>query len=139
MPSPKNRVIIDTNLWISFLLTKNFSIFSAAAEGGFDIISSMELIDEFQRVAVRAKFRKYFTLEKLEELLFQMSTTVISVEITSTVSICRDRKDNFLLALALDSKATHLITGDKDLLVLKRFRETEILTLTEYLSIEKGL
>jgi len=38
----------------------------------------------------------------------------------------------------LESTATHIITGDKDLLVLKRFGETEIVTLTEYLSIEKG-
>jgi putative PIN family toxin of toxin-antitoxin system len=138
MPSPKKRIIIDTNLWISFLLTKNFSIFSAAAEGGFDIISSRELMDELQRVAVRPKFRKHFTFERVEQLLFQISAIVISVESGSTVSVCRDPKDNFLLALALDSKATYLITGDKDLLVLKRFGETEILTLTEYLSIEKG-
>jgi hypothetical protein len=38
-----------------------------------------------------------------------------------------------LLALAKDSKATFLITGDKDLLVLKQFENTSIITLTEFL------
>jgi uncharacterized protein len=53
--------------------------------------------------------------------------------VTSEVSLCRDEDDNFLLALAKDSKADFLITGDKDLLVLKQFENTSILTLTEFL------
>ena len=134
MPNPKNRVIIDTNLWISFLLTKNFFIFDLAAQGMLDLISCDELTDEFIRVAARSKFRKYFSLERVEELIFQLTGTVIPVELKSTVSICRDNKDNFLLALALDGNATHLITGDKDLLVLEKFHDTEILTLTAYLN-----
>lgn len=56
------------------------------------------------------------------------------IEVSSIVNISRDAKDNFLLALAKDGKATHLLTGDKDLLVLKKFGRTKIMTLTEYLS-----
>lgn len=52
----------------------------------------------------------------------------------STVNICRDPKDNFLLALAKDGKASHLITGDSDLLVLKKSGKTEILNISDYLS-----
>lgn len=40
---------------------------------------------------------------------------------------------NFILALAKDSKASHLITGDQDLLVLKAFEGTNIITISEYL------
>jgi putative PIN family toxin of toxin-antitoxin system len=50
----------------------------------------------------------------------------------STVDVCRDSKDNFLLALAKESKADFLITGDKDLLVIKKFENTEIVTIAEY-------
>jgi predicted nucleic acid-binding protein len=39
-----------------------------------------------------------------------------------------------LPALAIDAQATHLITGDKDLLILKKIGVTGILTITEYLS-----
>lgn len=46
--------------------------------------------------------------------------------------MCRDGKDNFLLALANDGRASHLITGDKDLLVLEKLNQTEILTISEY-------
>jgi predicted nucleic acid-binding protein len=52
--------------------------------------------------------------------------------VTSSVSLCRDKKDNFLLALAKDACADYLITGDKDLLVIKKFERTQIITITEY-------
>jgi putative PIN family toxin of toxin-antitoxin system len=55
------------------------------------------------------------------------------IEVSSVIRVSRDAKDNFLLALARDGKATYLLTGDKDLLVLKKFGRTKIITLTEYL------
>lgn len=53
---------------------------------------------------------------------------------TSDVTICRDEKDNFLLALAKDSGADYLITGDKDLLILKTIEKTKILTIVDFLN-----
>jgi len=37
-----------------------------------------------------------------------------------------------LLSLAKDAKANYLLTGDKDLLVLKTFEVTQIVTITEF-------
>lgn len=54
--------------------------------------------------------------------------------VTSSVKLCRDEKDNFLLALAKDGAATHLISGDKDLLDLEKIGKTKILTMTNYLA-----
>ena len=56
-----------------------------------------------------------------------------SIEIMSEVSLCRDPKDNFLLALAKDSQANFLITGDADLLTLGSFSETKIITYHDFL------
>jgi len=55
--------------------------------------------------------------------------------IKSAISLCRDPKDNFLLALAIDGNASHLITGDIDLLVLNKIESTEIVSITNYLSL----
>ena len=57
------------------------------------------------------------------------------IEIKSEVSICRDPKDDYLLALAKDSQADFLITGDRDLLILEQFRETQIVTYQNFLKI----
>ena len=61
------------------------------------------------------------------------------MDIESYVSICRDVKDNFLLSLSKDAKADFLITGDYDLLVLKTFEATQIVTMAEFYSIFQHL
>jgi putative PIN family toxin of toxin-antitoxin system len=135
MPKLKDRVIIDTNLWTSFLISKNFSKLGKILSDKLAmLLYSQELIDEFIEVAQRPKFKRYFSNEDLQTLLLTMSDRAIFIEVSSTVNVCRDVKDNFLLALAKDGKATHLITGDKDLLDLKSFGKTKILTIAEYLN-----
>ncbi|MDQ3111832.1 MAG: putative toxin-antitoxin system toxin component, PIN family [Bacteroidota bacterium] len=84
------------------------------------LLFSAELITEFIEVAQRPKFKKYFSLDDLQDLILRVREKADFIHIKSSVSICRDKKDNFLLALAKDGKATHLITGDKDLIVLKK-------------------
>ena len=131
----KHRIIIDTNLWISFLLTSDYSkIDPLLSSENIVLLFSQVLIDEFIEVAERPKFRKYFSLTDLEDLLTKVRTKAEFIPVTSNIEICRDPKDNFLLALAQDGKATHLITGDKDLLVLQKIGKSKIITITEYLS-----
>lgn len=137
MPNQKDRVIIDTNLWISFLLTRDFSKFdSIIADSEVELIFSQELINEIVEVTQRIKFRKYFNLDDVESLLIMIKSRAVFINVTSSVTTCRDPKDNFLLSLSLDGYATPLLTGDKDLLVLKRFGQTEILKITKYLGYE---
>ena len=134
MPKQKDRIIIDTNLWLSFLITKdNSGLDRIFSEDLATLLYSQELIDEFITVARRPKFRKYFSPEDLQNLLLSMSRRSVFIEATTYIDICRDPKDNFLLALAKDGKASHLLTGDKDLLDLKKFEKTKILTIKQYL------
>ncbi len=135
MPKKKSRVVIDTNIWISFLLTKDFSAFDKiVSTPNLILLFSSELLEEFIEVAQRPKFSKYFSPSDLEELLFQMKEHGEFITVTSSTTICRDPKDNFLLSLSKDGKASHLITGDKDLLDLKRFGRTQIISLKKYIS-----
>ncbi len=135
MARRKSRIVIDTNIWISFLLTKDFSTFDKIiSTPNLILLFSGELLEEFIEVASRPKFKKYFSLNDLEELLFQMKTHGEFIIVTSSTNICRDPKDNFLLSLSKDGKASHLITGDKDLLDLKKFRRTQIITWKAFLS-----
>ena len=56
------------------------------------------------------------------------------VEITETITDCRDAKDNKFLELAVSGKADCIVSGDADLLVLNPFREIPILTPREFLT-----
>ncbi len=127
------KLILDTNLWISFLLSKNYTqldniLFVKKAK----LIFSQELLEEFLEVVKRPKFRRFFSIENTKELLETIQDHAEFVDVKSEVKICRDKKDNFLLSLAKDSKADYLITGDKDLLVLKKFGKTKILTISDF-------
>lgn len=91
-------------------------------------------MEEFIEVACRPKFKRYFTLEDLQQLLESIGKFAEFIKVTSEVDACRDPKDNFLLSLAHDGRATHLLTGDNDLLDLKKYGKTRILTISQYLS-----
>ncbi|OYQ32256.1 putative toxin-antitoxin system toxin component, PIN family [Flavobacterium cyanobacteriorum] len=130
----KSRVVIDTNLWISFFLTKDFSKLDVLLyEQKVVLLFSNELLEEFLEVTSRPKFKQYFSPENVEHLLQQIHLYSEFIEVTSDVRLCRDEKDNFLLSLAKDGKATHLITGDKDLLELDKIGKTKIVTMADYL------
>jgi putative PIN family toxin of toxin-antitoxin system len=128
------KIIIDTNLWISFLITKSYNrIDDLIIDKKIRIIFSEELLSEFIKVIQRPELAKYFTKNDLEELLELFDFYGDFIEVKSRIKQCRDPKDNFLLSLAIDSKADYLLTGDNDLLEIKEIGKTKILTITEFL------
>ena len=121
----------------SFLLTRDFSKFhSIVADNKITLLFSEELVKEIVEVTQRIKFRKYFKLDEVESLMLMIKTRAIFVDVTSEINKCRDPKDNFLLSLSMDGNATHLLTGDKDLLILKRSGQTKIIKITKCLGDE---
>ena len=56
------------------------------------------------------------------------------VEETAAVSVCRDPKDDKFLELALSGAATHIISGDDDLLSLHPFRGIAILSPHDFVT-----
>jgi len=109
MQEKKDRVILDTNLWISFLLTKDYAkLDRILTDKELVILFNQDLLNEFIEVARRPKFKRYFSLKDLSELMHQMSSRAELIIVTSGIKICRDPKDDFLLSLAIDGKATML-------------------------------
>lgn len=126
------RVILDTNLWISYLITNSFTeIDEFIQDGIINLIFSEELLDEFIEVAKKPKLKKFFSTKDVESLLTTFNEFAELISIESQIDVCRDKKDNFLLNLAIDGKADYLVTGDKDLLILENIGKTQILTYRE--------
>ena len=134
MQNKVSRIIIDTNLWISFLITKDFTKLDEIIFSKHGIlVFSQELLDEFLEVAKRPKFRRFFSTSDIEEMLETIDEYADFVEVRTKTDVCRDPKDNFLLSLSTDGKADYLLTGDKDLLDLTKFGETTIITISSFL------
>ncbi|SRR5260221_13687074 len=134
MAKKVERIIIDTNLWISFLITRDLKRFDEKIKKNrIKILFSLELMEEFIAVAERPKFKKYFDKKDIEQLIELFDVYGEIIDVKSSMKICRDPKDNFLLALAKDGKADVLITGDKDLLELKMVGKTRVVKITDHI------
>ncbi|MFH0865944.1 MAG: putative toxin-antitoxin system toxin component, PIN family [Bacteroidota bacterium] len=107
MPSNKIRVVIDTNIWISFLIGKTIApgFNKLLADKRFELLSSNELYEELRGVIFRHKFSKYITRPTAEYFLQLFLLATLQIEVSSSVSISPDTDDNFLLALAKDGKS----------------------------------
>jgi len=105
MPKKAERIVIDTNLWISFLITKDYKKLDGKIKSGeIKILFSLESMEEFLVVADRPKFKKYFDKEDIEQLIDLFDVYGEIVDVKSNIEICRDAKDNFLLSLSKDGK-----------------------------------
>ena len=134
MQNKVSRIIIDTNLWISFLITKDFAKLDEIIFSRHGIlVFSQELLDEFLEVARRPKFRRFFSASDIVEILETIDEYADFVKVQTKIEVCRDPKDNFLLSLSIDGNADFILTGDKDLLDLTKFGETTIINISDFL------
>lgn len=128
------RVIIDTNIWLSSLLSKivNNKVEQIISNHEIILLTSSELLMELSDVMSRPKFEKYFSPKIAQEVLTLILERSENIEIKSQLELCRDPNDNFLLSICVDGNADFLITGDKDLLVLTSVEKTKIVDLTYF-------
>lgn len=129
MPDSVLRVVIDTNIWISFLIGKSLAgLTDAIITDRVQVLFSEDLFSELLEVLQRPKFKRYFSSAAIEQLLVLLYEKTEWVDIVIEFTDCRDGKDNFLLDLSVSGRANYLITGDSDLLVLNPFHGVEIVS-----------
>ena len=134
MANKQERIVIDTNVFISFLISDSFSkIDKLLQTRKVKLLFSNELLNEFLGVVSRPKIKKYFPEKELIKLLENIQNYADFIDVKTSVNVCRDKKDNFLLSLCIDGKADYLITGDEDLLIIKKIKKTSILKISNYL------
>ena len=127
------KIIVDSNIWISFLIGKSLK----GLQNYIDakkvlIITSTEQIQELAEVFQKPKIKRYFTTEQVTEFFELLDESSVYVNLKTKTSLCRDVKDNYLLSMAIDSNADFLITGDNDLLILSKVEHTKIVKFTDF-------
>ena len=133
----ETRIVLDTNIWISFTIGKRLKLLSdLLLSKKLVVYFSNEIIEEYKQVISRKKFAKYITQKNIEDTLELIHNDCIKHSITTKIYLSRDVNDNFLLALSKEVGANYLITGDNDLLTLKKFEKTHIITFSEFMNTE---
>ena len=132
------KVIIDTNLWISFLIGHQTQLVRRMlTDMRFDVYVCACLIEEVIGVATRDKIRKYVTQADIDDLLAIINAfcqfAIIRIEAPATA--IRDPKDLYLLSLAETIGADYIVSGDADLTDLGQYHQTRIMKLADFKAI----
>jgi predicted nucleic acid-binding protein len=113
------RIVLDTNVIVAAFAARGLcaDVFEVCLENHTIIISE-------------------FILSEVEKTL----TRKIGLPKTTAIdtSACRDKDDVKIIGTALKGKAKIIITGDEDLLILKKYKNTAIVTPREFWGLLKG-
>lgn len=126
------RIVVDTNVLISGVFFGGFPkvILSAIVADKLTACATMEIIDEYEEIVREMIERKQGHLKR--DLLAPLIRAMEIIESVSHVELSRDPDDDKFLGCAKDAKALYIVSGDKDLLVLKEFENIQIITAKEF-------
>jgi len=127
------RVVFDTNIFISALIfpgSKAEDAVMRIIDGEDALVISHEIIDELLTVLAR-KFGK--DAEALSRVAVNLAGLGVLVRPVERLKVFDDEPDNRILECAVAGDAATIVTGDKAMLMLKKYRDVRIITLAEFL------
>jgi uncharacterized protein len=135
------KLVFDTNILVSGFLWHGppSRLISAALQGRAQIFVSLTILLEFRETLEQPKLASRLaaqneTAESLANRLQAACHEAISANVIPPAEL-RDRDDLHVLACALAANADAIVTGDKDLLVMKAFRGIPIIDACEALKL----
>ena len=131
------RVVFDTNVLISAYIFAGICkiiVDHCIDNHEIEIVLSKTIVNEFNRVLID-KFRY-----SDEDASVTIETVALVSEIVEPATfdrqICRDPDDDAILGTAVAGHADCIVTGDNDLLVLKRFQGIDIVAPPDFAHYE---
>jgi putative PIN family toxin of toxin-antitoxin system len=136
------RVIFDTNVLLSALLSPDgvpAKLLQYWERSAFALVTCDQLIAEFREVVARPFFRARLSGSAIELLAAGLRDFSVRCNDLDPEVFSPDLKDGYLLALMSASDGDFFVTGDRELLALKRYRSTRVLTPAAFLKHLEGL
>ena len=132
------KVVLDANVIIAAFAARGLSnsVFELCLDK-FEVIISEYIIKEISRKLIH---KIKIPEERVNEIIdfLKDSCTIFNYE-SLKERICRDKKDDEILALAKGSSSKYIVTGDKDLLVLNNFDNIKIINPRQLWEISKDM
>ena len=129
------KVVFDTNIFVSAFMISGSRAEQAMlkiVEGRDRLIFSKAILQELLTTLSR-KFSR--DREELAHVAVFLGEIGERVEPKRKVTLLKDEPDNRILECALAGRADAIITGDRAILVLGRYKGIKMMTLKEYLVI----
>jgi putative PIN family toxin of toxin-antitoxin system len=130
-------VVLDCNIWISLTLNKQIDFIADLSDEGIVLASCAELRNEITTVLNRPKFIKFISASDIEKVVKLHDLVTTNYNPGKVTKVTADHKDDYLFALAGKAKADYLVTGDKLLLDIIKYKRTQIITLARIRQVIK--
>lgn len=120
------RLVVDPGVYVSAALGGRGAptkVLDLALEGRVVLVLSDLVLAELSEVLGREKFRRYISSEASERFVRALVLVADHVEDppeSTWPRVCRDPKDDYLIALAEAAGTSLLVSGDGDLLTVER-------------------
>ena len=127
------KVVFDTNVYVSaFLVPGSYGeeAFLLAHRRHFTLYTSIEILTETAGV-LRIKFGQEDG--DIKAALRLIARAAIVIRPSASVNILRDSPDNRILECAKEAEADLVVTGDRDILKLRKFEGASIIRLIDFL------
>ena len=126
------KIVIDTNVVASaiFFGGRPRDLIEKLMLHDVTAYVSQEIVEEYQNTVQRLKDK--FPGKKVTIPLTQIVSACLLIEPTTDIKVCRDPDDDKFIECAVDSKSVYIVSGDHDLLVLKKYHDIEIITIAEF-------
>jgi putative PIN family toxin of toxin-antitoxin system len=126
------KIVVDTNVLISGVFFGGFprKILSLIVGEQLTAVATAEIVDEYEEIVREMIRRKQGNLNS--NLLTPLIKAFEIIEPVTKVELSRYPDDDKFLGCAKDARALYIVSGDKDLLVLKKFENIQILTAKEF-------
>jgi len=135
------KAVLDSTVLVSAFLTKtgvSYQLLRQAEAGVFIVCVADEILEEVAKVLQYARIRKkrLYTDEDIHKYITLLgSIGKLITPLPKLRAVIRDPNDDMIVACAVKAKAEHIITRDKDLLELGRYRKIEIISPEAYLAL----
>jgi len=133
------RVVVDPGVLLSGLIAPAGppgALMERWSRGIVQFVTSPLLIQEFTDVALRPKFRTWFSEQEARDVARLLAAaTEAHVDVETEVPLPRDGGDAYLVHLTVEAQAFAIVTGDKELRDHARTSGLRILTPVETLDI----
>jgi len=122
------KAVFDTNVLVAAFVTEGVcaKLLGRARQKQLDLVISPFILKEFENVLLKKLSASKEQIRTATRLISEAAQIVSHESMVS--GICRDPDDYRILSCALSAKADYLVTGDNDLLELKKFHGIRILT-----------